>query len=355
MRYPVHQACAAAIALASNLALAQDLSSLPEYRPARQVSGILRSRGSDQMATLMQSWERGFRRRHPNVSFEDTFKGNASAMIGLEESVADMVLMSRKIVPYDTYGVWRRSHKLPIEIVVGTGSFDVPQKAAALTVFVHRDNPLSRLTLRQLDGIFGGQRTGGWQGMDWSTEVARSEKDDIRTWGQLGLTGEWANQPIHPYGPPGLYPGGMSFFQIRVLGGADTWAEALQEFEDPKQMMQALGMDRYAIAYTGMSYKTPQVKPVALAQTRAGPYVESTRENVRNGTYPLARSIYIYLPPDAPNGDLLQPRIDPKVKEFLRYVLSQQGQQDIVRDGGFLPLTSEVVGAELKKLDQEDD
>jgi len=350
MNYQVRLACVA-IALASNVVLAQELLPLPEYQPAHKMSGVLRCRGSDQMATLMQYWERGFRRRHPEVSFEDTLRGNASAMIGLEESVADMVLMSRKIVPYDTYGVWRRSHKLPIEIIVGTGSFDVPQKAAALTVFVHRDNPLSRLTLQQLDGIFGAQRTGGWQAMDWSTEVARSEKDDIRTWGQLGLTGEWADKPIHPYGPPGLYPGGMSFFQIRVLGGADTWAEALQEFEDPKQMMQALGMDRHGIGYTGMSYKTPQVKSVALAETPRGPYVESTRENVRNGTYPLARSIYVYLPPDAPNGDPLQPKIDPKVKEYLRNVLSREGQQDIVRDGGFLPLTPEVVRAQLKKLD----
>ena len=112
MNRQVRRACAA-IALASNLALAQDLSSLPEYRPEHKMSGVLRSRGSDQMATLMQQWERGFRRRHPEVSFEDTLRGNASAMIGLEESVADMVVMSRKIVPYDTYGVWRRSHKLP--------------------------------------------------------------------------------------------------------------------------------------------------------------------------------------------------------------------------------------------------
>ena len=146
-------------------------------------------------------------------------------MIGLEESVADMVLMSRQIVPYDTYGVWRRSHKMPIEITVGTGSYDVPHKSFALTVFVHKDNPISRLTLQQLDGILGAQRTGGWKGMEWSPEAARSDKDDIRTWGQLGATGEWADKPIHPYGPPGLFPGGMSFFQIKVMSGADSRAQ----------------------------------------------------------------------------------------------------------------------------------
>jgi phosphate transport system substrate-binding protein len=219
-------------------------------------------------------------------------------------------------------------------------------------VFVHKDNPLSRLTLQQLDGIFGAQRSGGWQGMEWSTDIARSDKDDIRTWGQLGLTGEWADQPIHPYGPPGLYPGGMSFFQIKVMGGADSWAERLQEFADCKQMMDVMSKDRYAIAYTAMNYRTSAVKAVALAERQGGPYVESSRENVANGSYPLARSIYVYLPPDAPNGDPLVPQVDPKVKEFLRYILSRQGQQDVVREGDFLPLTANTLGEQLPKLDE---
>ncbi|HEV3448251.1 MAG TPA: hypothetical protein VG099_26665, partial [Gemmataceae bacterium] len=122
-------ALVATVASAARSVSAQDLSSLPEYRPAQKVSGVLRSRGSNAMATLMKYWEEGFHRYQPDVAFEDTLKGNASAMIGLEESVADMVLMSRKIVPYDIYGVWRRSHQLPIEITVGSGSFDVPHKA----------------------------------------------------------------------------------------------------------------------------------------------------------------------------------------------------------------------------------
>jgi phosphate transport system substrate-binding protein len=143
----------------------------------------------------------------------------------------------------------------------------------------------------------------------------------------------------------------MSFFQIKVMSGADSRAEGLQEFVDRKQMMEAMSKDRYGVAYTGMAYRTSLVKPVALAEKPGGPYVESTRENVRNGTYPLARSIYIYLPPDAPNGDPLRPRFDPKVKEFLRYVLSRQGQQDVVRERGFLPLTAATVGEQLKKLD----
>ncbi len=261
-------------------------------------------------------------------------------MIGLEESIADMVVMTRQIVPYDTYGVWRRSHRMPIEVIVASGSYDVPLKAEALTVFVHADNPLSRLTLQQLDGIFGAQRTGGWKGMEWEPAVARDATQDIRTWGQLGLTGEWADKP-----------GGMSFFQIRVMGGADTRAEGLREYADAPAMMKAMAEDRYGIAYAGMSSRTSAVKPLAIAPAAGEPYVESSRESVRDGRYPLARSVYFYLPPDAPSGEALEPRIDPKVKEFLRYILSRQGQEDVAREGNFLPLADAAVRRELKALD----
>jgi phosphate transport system substrate-binding protein len=303
------------------------------------------------MATLMRRWEEGFRTYHPEVWFQDTLKGSASAMGALDESVADMALMDRPLVPYDSYGIYRRSHMVPVEIAVATGSLDVADKAFALAVFVNEENPISRLTLKQLDGIFGAQRTGGWQGMEWSLEPARSAAEDIRTWGQLGLTGTWADKPIHPYGPPGLHPGGMSFFQMKVMGGADTWAEELQEFEDPAQMIDGLGKDPYGIAYTSMSYRTPRVKAVALAEQQGGPYVEPTRANVANRTYPLTRSVYICFAPDSPSGDPAHPKVDPKLEAFLRYVLSRQGQQDVVREGDYLPLTPEVVRQELRKLD----
>ena len=135
-------------------------------------------------------------------------------------------------------------------------------------IFVNKDNPLSRLTLKQLDGIYGDRRTGGWQGLEWVTRVARSGKENIRTWGQLGLTGAWADKPIHVYGPPGLFPGGVSYFQSKVMGGADTWNENLQEFDDRKLMMAALGKDRYGIAYAPLAYETAQAKSLALAETR---------------------------------------------------------------------------------------
>ena len=265
--------------------------------------------------------------------------------------MADLAVMGRQIWPYEYYGTYRRSLMQPVEIAVTTGSFDLPHKSFALAVFVHRGNPLTQLTLRQLDGIFGAQRTGGWQGLEWHTEVARTAKDNILTWGQLGLTGEWADKPVHVYGPPGLYPGGVSFFQTKVLGGGDPSSENLREYEDRAQMMRGPepGSLRYRL-YGGCRYRTPQVKPVALAETARGPYLLPTRETVANRTYPLTRTTYMYFTVDTKTGDPANPRVDPKVREFLRYILSRQGQADVLvlrrvpaADGGSRAGTAEKI------------
>jgi len=329
------------------MALAQDL---PDYVPQAKVSGAIRAWGSDHMSGLMEKWETGFRKFHPGIVFVDTLKGTASAQFGLHVNVADIALSGRELFPYEYYGIYRRSQLYPVEIEVATGAFDVRGKSTALGVFVHPDNPLSQLTLKQLDGIFGAERTGGWQKIEWIEQgVARGAKDNIRTWGQLGLTGEWAGKPIHVYGPPGLYPGGVSFFQSRVMGGADTWNESLEEFDDRKLMLEALAGDRYGIAYCGNSYRTPRVKALALAESPGAPYVALTRQNVASRAYPLSRSAYIYFAPDTLTGDAAKP--DPKIREFLRYVLSRQGQEDVASEGDHLPLTPGILRAQLKKLD----
>jgi phosphate transport system substrate-binding protein len=349
---PLVMLLAAAIGHCPGPVSAQDLSSLPEYRPGQSVSGVIRSWGSSQMGAMMKNWEEGFRKYQPNVWFEDSLRGTASAQFGLQVNVADLGLSARQIYPYEYYGIYRRSQLRPVETAVATGSYDVPGKSTALGIFVHKNNPITRLTLKQLDGIYGDQRTGGWQQLEWVTQAARSDKDNIRTWGQLGLKGEWADKPIHVYGPPGLYPGGVSYFQTRVMGGADTWNESLQEFDDRRLMMAALSKDPYGIAYTSVAYRTAQVKSLALAEGQDSPYVALTRATVANRTYPLARLAYIYFAPDRPNGDPADPKVDPKVKEFLRYILSRQGQQDVRREGEFLPLTKAIVREQLKKLDE---
>jgi phosphate transport system substrate-binding protein len=338
-----------AVVLLATLPLAAQ-STLPDYKPLRQVSGNIRSWGSDQMGPLMRLWEEDFRKYQPNVTFSDSLMGTATAQYGLHEWVADLAVSTRQIYPYEYYGLYRRSLMYPVEIAVATGSFNVPRKSFALGVFVNKQNPLAKLTVQQLDGIFGAHRTGGWQQLSWHTEIARGADKDLRTWGQLGLTGEWADKPIHVYGPPGIYPGGISFFQTRVMGGADSWNERLVEYADRKQMMQALSDDPYGIAYTGLCYQTPQTKALALADTAAGPFVPLTRQNVADRTYPLSRLAYIYFAPDRPDGTPANPPVDPKVEEFLTYILSRQGQQQVQREGDYLPLTPAVAAHQLEEL-----
>jgi phosphate transport system substrate-binding protein len=343
----------AAVTLVTFCAQAQSLPDLPEYKPEQKASQVLRSWGSDDMADLMKSWETGFHKFQPEVQFVDTLKGSETAQAALYTDVADLALMGREILPLEWYPLFRRKHHFPLEITVATGSYDVANKTFALTVFVNQDNPISKLTLKQLDGIFGEQRSGGWDSrLQWHADLARGVEENIRTWGQLGLTAEWKDQPIHVYGypntlwaPSGVAPGAVQFFRNRVLGGADKWNSELIEFDQGELIAAAVGKDRFGIAYAGMPYATPSIKPIALAVADNGIYVEPTRANLANRTYPLTRSIYVYI--DRVPG---QP-VDPKVKEFLRYVLSRDGQQLVAQDHGYLPLTADEVRTQLRKLE----
>ena len=331
-------------------ASAQDLSTLPDYRPDQQVSGVLRSRGDDQMAGLMKRWEQGFRKYQPDIQFADTLVGSASGMYGLEMRTADIAVMGRPINPYERYGSYERSWVYPVQIEVATGSFETPHKSPAYAILVHKDNPLSQLTLKQLDGIFGAERGGGWNALTWDVKAARTSAENIRTWGQLGLGGAWAARPIHVYGPALLGPGSITLFQSKVFHGGDTWNEDLREYADRKQMIADLGKDPYGIAYTALGYRSDDVKPVSIAETGAGPFVHLTRSSVLNRSYPLARPVYIVYAIDNEKSEIAEPRVDPKVREFLRYVLSRQGQQDVLGDGAYLPLALATLKEQLETL-----
>ncbi len=328
-------------------------SSLPDYKPLQQVSGTLRSRGDDQMATLMKYWQKGFSKYQPNIRFEDTLKGSDSGVYGLEMRTADIAVMGRPINPFERYGTYERSWTYPVEIEVATGSVATPAKSAAYAILVNKDNPLSKLTLKELDGIFGAQRQGGWNALSWDEKSARSSAGNIRTWGQLGVKGAWGDKPIHVYGPPLLGSGSVTFFQSRVLAGGAMWNEDLREYADSKELIADLGKDPYGIAYTELPTASPAVKPVALAETLAGPFVKLSKSSVADRSYALARPVYIDYTIDNVKSELANPRVDPKVHEFLRYVLSKQGQQDVVRAGAYFPLTPAMVQKQLRKLNSK--
>jgi phosphate transport system substrate-binding protein len=228
---------------------------------------------------------------------------------------------------------------------------------------VHQDNPLAQLTLAQLDGIFGAERTAGMRGFKWTPSDARGAAEDIRTWGQLGLKGEWADKPIQTYGHA---PSGTArFFQWKVLGNGDKWNPNYREYVESGSKMiadedketQRLGLqhmlkdelahDRYGIAWTVMPQAkgVSGIKVLALAPREGGPAVMPSRASFQDRSYPLVRSIYIFL--NRKPGSAL----DPKLKEFLRYVLSREGQETIASNGSYLPLTAAVVREQLRKLD----
>ena len=243
---------------------------------------------------------------------------------------------------------WIHRYK-PAQIEIMTGSLDHAGKSPALVLFVHRDNPLATLTLAQLDAIFGTEH--------------RLAPADIRTWGQLGLTGEWADQPIQTYGHA---PSGTTrFFQLRVLHNSDKWNPNYRGYvetgskmidDDDKtdqhggvqhMLREELMKNKYGIAWTivPQAGKVPGLKPLALAVKEGGPYVGPSPASFQDRTYPLVRNLYFYLnrKPGTP--------VEPKLKEFLLYILSREGQEAIVANGNYLPLPAAVAARERAKLD----
>jgi len=325
---------------------AQNVDSLPEYKPEQIVSGTIRLWGHggikrDFMGKLVEYWEEGFTRYHPDIKFEYRMYGTASAIGALYAGVADVAILGEEIRPSAAAAFERVMHYPPLGVEIATGSLDVRNFDYAQMFFVHKDNPVSQLTLAQLDAIFG--------------EEHRRGSSNIRVWGQLGLTGEWADKPISLYGWS-LDDSFAFYLQDTLLEGSHRWNCGLKEFrhisnpdgsiyDHGQQILDGLARDRYGIAVSNVRYANPQVKPLALAVRASGPYYEATKENLIQRKYPLTRVIpaFINRPPGKP--------VDPKVREFLRYLLSQEGQQDIVREGGYLPLSKETVGEELRKLD----
>jgi len=317
---------------------AQPSASVPEYqlKGKGQLSGIIRVWGSAQMLDLMTNWQRGFARYHPAIGFDNHLNGAVSAIAGVYTGVAD-IAVSREIWPSETMAFEQVTGLKPLALEVATGSFDMPTKSDSLEVFVHADNPLSRLTLAQLDAIFGAEQLRGHK--------------SIRTWGDLGLTGDWADQPIHGYGFK-FDNAGALFFSDVVLKGSRSWNCNVKGFANAKAangvqvdagqtILETLARDRYGIAISNIHYGRPQVKALPLAIEEGGPYVAPTKENIRNRTYPLARTVYMFLKGPA----------NPNVAEFLRYILSRQGQQDVVAEGGYLPLPARAVREQLKQIE----
>ena len=310
-----------------------------------QVSGTLRIWGhgnphAQYMGDLLRAWEEGFRKVQPQVRFENGMTGNASAIGGLFTGAADISFMDREIWATELDAFQQGTGHNPYSVAVATGSLARPNHAPALVIFVNRDNPLTRITLAQLDAIFGADH--------------RRSQGTVRTWGQLGLKGEWAAQRIHPYGY-GILRRQSQYFEHEVLMGSQKWNCDLREFSTlrkkdgsilpaPQQILAALAKDRYGIAFATLEFDEPGVKSLAIAQKDGDAPVAPTQASVASRAYPLAQTLYAYID-RAPGKEL-----DPSVKEFLAYVLSSQGQQILKQLHGYLPLTDAMVKQQREKL-----
>lgn len=332
-----------------------DLSDLPSYRPQQQVTGVIRMTGSNYIADshVGENWVAAFKKLQPGVTFEFNLKTPSAAVYALFLNAGD-VDPSRKMTFEDLLAYERTMNADPIEIEYATGSYDVPGWSPAFGIFVNKANPIGKLNLAQLEAIFGAERTGAWEGTSWHPDRSRTSAQNIRTWGQLGLTGEWADKPIHVYGVNLRYHQAIRF-EDQVMHGSAKWNPSLLEYANygkpdgtlaigASMMVEDLAKDPYGICYSEENFKVDGVKLVELAPGDTNNYVPLTRQNVHNRSYPLYDAVYLYV-----NGSPEKP-MDPKVKEFLRFVLSREGQEAIVKDGKYLPLTKEVLDAQLKKL-----
>ena len=290
------------------------------YARAVAVSGNLSSVGSDTMNNLMTLWAEGFARFHPNVRIQVEGKGSSTAPPALIAGTAQLGPMSREMKDSELDAI-EEKYGFPVTQIV-TG-IDV------LAVYVNKDNPIASLTLPEIDAAFSKLRRGGFP-------------TDVTTWGQLGLKGSWATSRISLYGRNSA-SGTYGFFKEHALFKGD-FKDTVKEQPGSASVVQGVSADLHGIGYSGIGYRTSGVRPLPLAATLGGTAYDANYENALSKQYPLARYLYTYVVRD--------PRrpMDPLTAEFLRFALSKQGQEVVVKDG-YLPLPANVVRQELAKLD----
>ncbi|MDB6128463.1 MAG: Phosphate transport system substrate-binding protein [Verrucomicrobia bacterium] len=333
-----------------------NLDDLPDYVPQQQASGTIRIWGNDVVnrGPLMKYLEEGFRKFQPNVTLSLHLKSSAIAIPGLVTGVADIGI-GRHIQFMELLGFQRTFNHDPLELTPLNGAYDTLGWNPAWVVVVNRKNPLTGITVKQLDGILGAERNGGWVGTTWHPEFSRGPEGNIRTWGQLGLGGEWTDKPIHVRIMSLQYDPTNTPCRL-LIKGSDKWNETLTQYcqyvrPDGKlgigaqDLVEDTARDPYSIGVSNLAFLTPETKALPIAVQDGGPYVAPTIENIQDRTYYLHSSNYFYI-----NREPGQP-VDPKVKEFLRYILSRQGQEAVVRDGKLLPLPISTVREQLGKLE----
>jgi len=373
---------ATSIALAAFALRAQaqepDLNTIPAYKKEFEVVGRLRIAGSELKGNVDLLAE-GFKKLHPGAKVSTNFMTSSEGALGMMYAgVSDVAPMGDDAKISDQMPFYNAFGYVPTEVSIATGGYDQRGVLFAWAIIVNKDNPIAKVSMDQLDSIFGAERTGGWEigaGADnnllYTAKYARGPEANIRKWGQLGLSGEWANKEIQTYGY--VAPGFATSFQRLVMHWSLKWNPNFKEYVEAKEatndgngravasqrMYEALEKDRYGIGWGALMHVKgtcvnpdgskcpgyPGLKVIAVSRTSAGPAVALTADNVANRSYPLTRDAYVYV--DKPPGRAM----DPKVREFLRFVLSREGQQIIAKNGTYSPISADFIRAQLKKLD----
>jgi phosphate transport system substrate-binding protein len=292
---------------------------LDSYKAVSGVSGNLSSVGSDTLNNLMTLWAESFSKFYPNIKIQIEGKGSSTAPPALIAGTAQLGPMSRPM---------RGTEIDQFEKKFGYKPTPVRTAVDALAVFVNKDNPIKCLTMEQVDAIYSKSRRSGY-------------KEDVKTWGKLGLTGDWADRPISLYGRNSA-SGTYGFFKEHALKNGD-YKDEVKEQPGSASVVQGVTVDRYGIGYSGIGYATAGVRAVPIAEKEGAACVEATADNAYAGTYPLARFLYVYI--NKPPGKAL----DPLTQEFVKFIVSKEGQEVVVKDGYF-PIPASIAKEELAKL-----
>ena len=292
---------------------------IPHYTKVEsEVSGTIKSVGSDTMNVVMKAWADGFAKMYPNVVTEVEGKGSNTAPPALIAGTANFGPMSREMKGQEIDAFENKFGYKPTAL---------PAAVDVLAVYVNKDNPIAGLSLAQVDAIFSKTRKAGFD-------------KDITTWGDLGLTGEWADKPISIYGRNSA-SGTNKYFKEHVLKNGD-YKDSVKEQPGSSAVVQGVASDRYAIGYSGIGYKTADVLAVPLARSGTD-YIPANADHAYNGTYPLSRFLYLYVN-YKPGSEL-----DPLRREFIRYALSYEGQMDVAACS-YLPLPLKPLEKALKSV-----
>ena len=290
---------------------------LSNYSKQGGVSGNVSSVGSDTLNNLMTLWSEKFKQFYPNINIQVEGKGSSTAPPALISATAQLGPMSRamKQKEIDAFESKFGYKPTPVRVAVD-----------ALAVFVNKDNPIKGLNLEQVDALFSKSRRRGHK--------------EVTTWGDLGVTGNWADRPISAYGRNSA-SGTYGFFKKLVMKKGD-YKDQVKEQPGSASVVQSVSVDPFSAGYSGIGYKTSSVRALPLAESGTS-FVAPTAENALAGEYPLARFLYIYVN-KAPGKPL-----DPLTKEFVKMILSKEGQQVVVK-GGYFPIAKAVTDEDLQKI-----